>query len=122
MPLCRINYLGIERSYVMWLDKILVMAWLNGCIISSAYCVYAAALLFAKAFGFGDVVPAVLMTSLSFCVLVLSEFTFGISAASCMNKLALRYGVLLAALPLTVSSAIGLLKRGKKTVIRYESK
>ena len=110
MPLCRVNYLGIERSYVMWLDKLLVMAWLNAGMISAAYCVYAAALLFARAFGQRDVTPAVAFMTLAVCVPVLAEFEFGLDTAAALYKTAMRIGVLTAFVPAFIASVTALIK------------
>ena len=111
MPLCRVNYPGIERSYVMWLDKLLVMAWINGALISSGYCIYSAALLYARAFGQRDVTPAALLMTAIVCVTVLAEFESDISSASLLLEYSLKYGVLLAAAPMLSASLIALMKR-----------
>ena len=110
MPLCRINYQGIERGYIMWLDKLLVMAWLNGAIISAGYCIYESALLFVKAFSMDDVTPAVFMMSTVVCALTLLEFICDIERASILNSFALKYGAVLSVLPLAVTIPVSILK------------
>ena len=123
MPLCRVNYLSVERGYIMWLDKLLVMVWLNGCILSSAWCIYGAALLYALAFAQRDVGPAVIFISLIAGAYALCEYSLGVSWAETADSLLLRYGVLLAFAPLTLAALAATLKKSHgKGVQRSEDR
>ena len=122
VPLCRVRYLSLERSYAMWLDKLLIMAWLIGCMVSSAYCIYGAALIYANAFGQGDVGPAVIFVSLAVCTCVLLEFGMGIANTSVIHDIVIRWGSLGAFVPIAAASAFAAVKGKRKKAVRCEGK
>lgn len=113
MPLYRLNFLSPTHSYVLRLDKLFIMIWLNGCIISAAYCVYTSSLLWARLFRQRDVTPAVASFSLiaASAVLMKSGKSFGFVSAA--NGLVARYGAALVLLPPAALGAACLIKYRK---------
>ena len=115
MPLYRINYLSLSQSYALRLDKLFVMIWLTGALISSAYLIYSPALLIAETAGIKNVRWPVAAISLAvFAVVPLglrTDFEFTQRFLSLERK----YGFMLALLPIAAAALVGALKKkGKK--------
>ncbi len=114
MPLYRITFLKPNASYMFRLDKLFIMIWLGGCMVSGAFSIYSAALLFARSFGQRDVTPAVLVSCLLVCCLLLLERKLPPEILGKAVGMIEKYGVVSLA-PLWISAcAPALLKRGKE--------
>ncbi|MBO4563257.1 MAG: GerAB/ArcD/ProY family transporter [Clostridia bacterium] len=107
MPLYRINFLSLAQSYALRLDKLFVMVWLSGAIVSSAYCVYAAARLHAGVFRERDITPAAASFSLVVCAAVLAAARMDYTAVKTANGIMLRFGAALPTVTLTAALAKG---------------
>lgn len=73
LPLFRINYLNMFEAHLMRMDKLAHIVWLNGAIISSAFYIYSASLLFAKAFSIRDIRPVLASSAMIVFLLILLE-------------------------------------------------
>ena len=114
MPLYRINFLSLSQSYALRLDKLFIMIWLTGCVISTAYLVYSAAYLLTNAFDGRDVTPFVLTTALLTTAFSSLGFTVSFKTAETVTRLSDSWGFLLAAAPLLTVSVLGSLRKGGK--------
>lgn len=112
MPLYRINFLSLSQSYLIRLDKLYVMLWLGGCMLSSAYMIYSAAHLYALLFRQRDVTPAAASFSLLLLGLLIVSVKAGYAFLETIHRAVVRLGWLLAAVP--IAAAILLRKRRKK--------
>lgn len=114
MPLYRINFLNVIESYMLRFDKLFMMAWLNGCIISCAYCIYSASLLFTEVYSMRDVNPALAAFSLTTLCIVLA----GVERTSANNEqiqdILVRYGFLLIIIPIAIALICGVIKSFKR--------
>ena len=114
LPLYRINFLSLSQSYVLRLDKLFIMVWLTGSIISSAYLIFSASLLVTSAFGARNNTPAVL--ALSFAVLAVMSvgFTAELGAADALLRFETGPAPLLAVLPLLLAAVLSVMKRRER--------
>ncbi|MBO4848083.1 MAG: GerAB/ArcD/ProY family transporter [Clostridia bacterium] len=99
MPLYRINFLSLAQSYALRLDKLFIMVWLNGAVISAAYCIYAASRLFAGTFAMRDVTPAVAALSAALLFTVMFGVLRDFASVSRVDSAVKKYGWLAAAAP-----------------------
>ncbi|MCR5808002.1 MAG: spore germination protein [Clostridiales bacterium] len=113
MPLYRLNFLNLAHSYALRLDKIFIMIWLNGCIITAAYCIYSAALLYSKLFRQRDVTPAAAAFSLIVCGTVLAKAGKSFGFVYTADRFLTRYGAAAAAFPAVSAALVGLIKKRK---------
>lgn len=114
VPLYKINTLNLSESRFLRLDKLFAIAWLNGCMISSAFCIYAASLLFAKTFSQRDVNPSVAAISCVAIGATIVKLRSSAASETAVEAAIVRYGAMLAAAPLAVVAIIGLIKRKKE--------
>lgn len=115
MPLYRINFLSLSRSYALRLDKLFIMVWLSGCLISTAYLTYSAGYLLTEAFGGRDATPFTLTSLLAAALFSSVDFRTDLETAEILSKITENCGFLLALVPLFAASAIGLFgKRREK--------
>ncbi len=92
MPLCKVSSLSIEKNYIMGLDKLLTMLWVNGGFLTSAYCIYAAALLAARTLGQADVTPNIAVLSAFLCGAAVAGLITAEKATGDVLKVAAKYG------------------------------
>ncbi len=113
MPLYRINYLSLSQSYALRLDKLFIMIWLAGCIVSAAYLVYSASFLLTGALGGRDVTPFVMTLSLAAAAVSAIGFAADNDTAEAASGAVNGFGFLLALLPLAAAAVFGYLRKGK---------
>lgn len=111
MPLYRINFLSLSQNYALRLDKLFIMVWLCGCVISSAYCIYCAARLHAGFFRSRDADPPLIAFSAVVCALMLAAYTKKYEAVSLTEHFTVRYGAAFVALPVIALASAGIIKR-----------
>ena len=73
MPLFRLSYLNLFEAHLMRMDKLANMIWLNSALILGAFHIYAAALLYIKAFGIRDIRPTLTVLAFLTALLILLE-------------------------------------------------
>lgn len=115
MPLYRINFLSLRQSYALRLDKLFIMVWLLGCVISCAYLIYSASYLLTKTFSARDVTPAVLTVSAAVFFLVTAEFSENYARAEAVGSFFSRFGSLFALIPPLLAAAVGSIKLKKES-------
>ncbi len=115
MPLYKINFLNLAESHFLRFDKLFAMVWLNGAIISSAFSLYAASLLYAGSFSQKDVNPSIAALSSITLGIILTALNMAPEKEKEIRYLFTRYGALLAAVPLAVTAIISLIKKKKET-------
>ncbi|MBO4384694.1 MAG: GerAB/ArcD/ProY family transporter [Clostridia bacterium] len=114
MPLYRINFLSLRQSYALRLDKLFIMMWLTGCVISCAYLVYSASLLLTVSFSARDVTPAVFTLSAAVFCFATAEFSEKYAAVSFAESFFSRFGALFAAVPILLAAAVGSIRKGRR--------
>ena len=113
-PLYRIGFLRVDAGYLMRLDKLFIMIWLSGAMLSAAYCIYSASRLYAGAFRQRDVTPAILVVSLVVCGLMLALLEDESGAAGRRGGSAERCGFIFILAPTLTASAAGFIKSKSK--------
>ena len=113
LPLYRIGFLSANPGYLMRLDKLFIMIWLMGAMLSGAYCIYSASRLYAGVFRQRDVTPAAAVVSLFVCGSLLALLEDESGAVSRIGGIAARYGFALVLMPVLAASAAGLIKAKK---------
>lgn len=106
MPLYRINFSSLRQSYALRLDKLFIMAWLTGCVVSCAYLVYSASLLLTNSFEARDVTPAVFTVSAAVLFFVSAEFSGEYASVESVRDFFSKYGSLFAIVPTAAASAV----------------
>lgn len=114
MPLYRIGFLRADTGYVMRLDKLFIMVWLSGAMISSSYCIYSAARLFSGVFGQRDVRPAVGAVSLVVCGLILMGLEGRNGNIRTVNDIISRYGAAVVYSPMLAVTLAAFIRRPDK--------
>lgn len=109
LPLARITFLSVSKSYVLRLDKLLIMVWTAGCMLSAAFLTRAAAGLLTPS------ERAQKPLSLLFCAAVGALILTEISGSwSGLFRFAARFGWAFALAPLGVLSIAGLIKSRRR--------
>lgn len=97
MPLYRINFLSLSQSYALRLDKLFIMVWICGCVISSAWMLFTASRLFSGFFHGGSTVPAAIAFSALACALILAGFERDYAIVRTAEDIAAKYGAAIVA-------------------------
>jgi hypothetical protein len=109
LPLARITFLSVSKSYVLRLDKLLIMLWTAGCMLSAAFLIRAAAGLTAPS------ERAQKPLSLVFCALagalILAEVGGSMGE---ITRFVARFGWAFALAPLAVLSLAALIKTRRR--------
>lgn len=114
MPLYRINFLSLSQSYALRLDKLFIMVWLCGCVISCAWSIFTAARLFAGFFRFGSSVPAAAAFSALVSALILAGFNKGYPIVEAAEETALKIGAPAAAAASAGAAAVGFVRKRRR--------
>ena len=109
LPLARMTFLNISQSYVLRLDKLLIMVWTAGCMLSGAFLISAASRLLAGS-GRAQKPVSLLLSSLT-GVLILAEQGGIFTRARDFFGFFSRFGSLFALAPLTVCTLAVLVKK-----------
>ena len=109
-PLYRINFLSLSQSYVLRLDKLFIMVWLTGSVISSAYLIFSASLLITGAFGARKNAPAVLAVSFAVLAVMSLSFAAELNTAEALLRFETGPAPLLAAVPALLAAGAPMIK------------
>ncbi len=107
-PIFRMGMLTPKQSFILRLDKLFIMIWLMGAMVSGAYCIYACSLLITKTAGLKSVVPA----SAADCVIVFALLLAGVEtrqpALDRARRMLSEYGAAAVLLPLLTALSAAL--------------
>ena len=118
MPLYKIGFLTAKQSFVLRLDKLFIMIWLCGALVSCAYCIYSSSLFFSKMLSQKDVTASVAASSLITCTLLLEIIKVDNAVVEKIRNAISYYGALFLIIPL---AAVCLLTVIKKRAGRLEA-
>lgn len=114
MPLYKINHLNLAENRLLRVDKIAQMVWLNGCILSASFYLYAGSAAFCRGFGIKDIRPSLAAAAVITVAAILLEFSGTFSGMGEMKTaISLAGGAVITAMIL-VSALLVLLKRKKR--------
>lgn len=115
MPLYKINHLNLMENRLLRVDKIAQMAWLNGCILTASFYLYAGSSAFCRGFGIKDIRPSLAAASIITIAAILLEFSGAFSGMHEVKMVISLTGGVIITLVVVVSSLLVLLKERKRT-------
>lgn len=107
MPLFRINNLKSLETHLLRMDKLAYIAWLSGGMLTGAFYIYAASLLFSQVCGVRDIRPVLGSNTLIVALLMLIDFEGLLHFLPNLRAANSKYGFIFLAAPIAAAAFIG---------------